>query len=730
MTTTMPAPADPRREEAPAELVSARQTHFAARHVGPRAGDVEAMLGLLGYESLDALMDDVVPADIRLRRPLALPPGRSEREVLQALRAMAAQNQVYRSYIGMGYYGTFTPPVILRNVLENPGWYTAYTPYQAEIAQGRLEALLTFQTVVSDLTGLPIAGASMLDEATAAAEAMQLTVAMASSVKEPAFLVDAGCHPQTIAVVETRAAARGIRIVVSDPDAFEFADGVVGCLVQYPATDGQVRDFSGLARTAHAAGALVTAATDLLAMALLKSPGEWGADIAVGNSQRFGVPMGYGGPHAGFMATRDEYKRNMPGRIIGVSKDTAGRPALRMALQTREQHIRRDKATSNICTAQVLLAVMAAMYAVYHGPDGIRHIAEQVHSRAVLLANALRRLRYRVVHQAFFDTVCVDVERWAVSRIIDAARARRINLRVLSPTRIAVALDETVTLGDLADLITIFSQNDALPFMLDDLGERTARAIPGDLERTSEYLTHQVFHKYRSETEMLRYLKRLEARDLSLTSAMIPLGSCTMKLNATTEMLPIGWREFNRLHPFAPRDQAQGYQVLFTQLEEQLAEITGFAKVSLQPNAGSQGEFAGLLTIRAWHRARGEAHRTTCLIPMSAHGTNPASAVMAGMKVVAVKSDTNGNIDVEDLRAKAAQHRDTLAAIMVTYPSTHGVFEASIREICQIVHENGGQVYMDGANMNAQVGLCRPADIGADVCHLNLHKTFCIPHGG
>jgi len=731
MTTATPAP--PRR---PTEgrgddpLVSARQTHFAARHIGPRAPDVREMLDTLGYPTLDALIDAVVPDDIRLRRPLALPPGRSEREVLQALRAMAAQNQVFRSYIGMGYYGTFTPPVILRNVLENPGWYTAYTPYQAEIAQGRLEALLNFQTVVSDLTALPIASASLLDEATAAAEAMQLTVAMASGRGPHTYLVDERCHPQTIAVVQTRAAARSITVHVSAPKRFEFTTGVAGCLVQYPATDGEVCDYRELAERAHAAGALVTAATDLLALALLTPPGEWGADIAVGNSQRFGVPMGYGGPHAAFFATKDAYKRQLPGRIIGVSKDRSGRPALRMALQTREQHIRRDKATSNICTAQVLLAVMAAMYAVYHGPDGIRRIAEQVHSRAVLLANALRRLRLNVVYSAFFDTVCVEVERWAVARIVDAARARRINLRVLSPTRIAVALDETVTLGDLADLITIFSLDDAFPFMLDDLGGSDSPALPEPLRRSSDYLMHPVFHRYRSETEMLRYLRRLEARDLSLTSAMIPLGSCTMKLNATTEMLPIGWREFNRLHPFAPRDQAQGYQVLFNQLEEQLAEITGFARVSLQPNAGSQGEYAGLLVIRAYHEARGDAHRNTCLIPMSAHGTNPASAVMAGLEVVAIRSDASGNIDVEDLRQKAAHHRDTLAALMVTYPSTHGVFESSIREICRIVHEHGGHVYMDGANMNAQVGLCRPADIGADVCHLNLHKTFCIPHGG
>jgi glycine dehydrogenase len=732
--TTVTSPArSPRPAAPPADSsapVSGRQTHFASRHIGPRTDDIEAMLGLVGYASLDALADAVIPDDIRLRRPLALPPGRSEREVLQALRAMAGQNQVFRSYIGMGYHGTFTPPVILRNILENPGWYTAYTPYQAEIAQGRLEALFTFQTVTAELTGLPIATASLLDEATAAAEAMALTQAVSRQPGPHTWLVDSRCHAQTIDVVRTRAEARGITIVEGEPDAFTFDAGVIGCLVQYPATDGEIRNFRNLAERAHAAGALVTAATDLLALALIEAPGAWGADIAVGNSQRFGVPMGYGGPHAAFFVTREEYKRHLPGRIIGMSRDTDGRPALRMALQTREQHIRREKATSNICTAQVLLAVMAAMYAVYHGPDGIRRIAEQVHGRAVLLANALRRLHYRVVHDSFFDTVAVDVEKWAAARILDAARARKINLRQLSPTRLAVALDETVTLGDLADLITVFSQDEMLPFMLDDLGVTQETAIPAALRRQSEYLTHPVFQKYRSETEMLRYLKRLESRDLSLTAAMIPLGSCTMKLNATTEMIPIGFREFNRLHPFAPESQAQGYQVLFSQLEDQLAEITGFARVSLQPNAGAQGEFAGLMVIRAFHAARGDTGRLTCLIPTSAHGTNPASAVMAGMKVVNVRSDEQGNIDVDDLRAKAAEHRDTLAALMVTYPSTHGVFENSIREICRVVHEHGGQVYMDGANMNAQVGLCRPADIGADVCHLNLHKTFCIPHGG
>ena len=706
-------------------------SHFAYRHIGPRRSDVEEMLELLGYDSLESFINAVVPDEIRLRRPLALPPGRSEREVLQALRGLAGMNRVFRSYIGMGYAGCFTPQVIQRNVLENPGWYTAYTPYQAEIAQGRLEALLNFQTVVSDLTGLEVANASLLDEATAAAEAMNLSLAVRGGIKgEPVYLVDDRCHPQTIAVVQTRADARGIRVQIADPAGFTFDSATIGALVQYPATDGEVRNFRGLCERAHSAGALVTAATDLLSLTLLMPPGEWGADVAIGNSQRFGVPMGYGGPHAAFFATRDAYKRFLPGRIIGVSKDRDGRPALRMALQTREQHIRRDKATSNVCTAQVLLAVMASMYAVYHGPSGLRRIAERVHTRTVILANALRRLGYRVVYEDYFDTICLETEGWALPRLMDAARVRNINLRQISPTRLCVALDETVTLGDVADLISIFSLNEALPFMLEDIGVKRERAIPTALARTTAYLEHPVFHRHHSETEMLRYIKRLENKDLSLTSAMIPLGSCTMKLNATTEMMPVSWREFNRLHPFAPRDQAAGYQLLFSQLEYQLAEITGFAAVSLQPNAGSQGEFAGLMVIRAYHRSRGDLHRTTCLIPQSAHGTNPASAVMAGMGVVAVKSDARGNIDVEDLRAKAQAHRDTLAALMITYPSTHGVFESSVREICRIVHDHGGQVYMDGANMNAQVGLCRPGDIGADVCHLNLHKTFCIPHGG
>src|SRR5690349_297988 len=724
MTSVRPTPTTS------ADLDVLYPSHFAYRHIGPRREDVHEMVETLGYSSLDAFIDAVVPSEIRLRRPLALPPGRSEREVLQALRGLAGMNRVFRSYIGLGYAGTFTPQVVQRNVLENPGWYTAYTPYQAEIAQGRLEALLNFQTMVSDLTGLPIANASLLDEATAAAEAMHLTHAVSATKEPPVYLVDEYCHPQTIAVVRTRAEARGVRVEVGEPETFSFGAGVIGALVQYPATDGAVRDFRRLCERAHAEGALVTAATDLLSLTLLLPPGEWGADIAVGNSQRFGVPMGYGGPHAAFFATRDRFKRHLPGRIIGVSRDRDGRPALRMALQTREQHIRRDRATSNVCTAQVLLAVMASMYAVYHGPDGLRRIAERVHARTALLANALRRLRYRVVHDSYFDTLCVEVPEWALPRLLDAARTRMINLRPLPPTRLCIALDETVTLGDLADLISVFSLNEALPFMLEDIGRQPDRSIPSTLERHTAYLTHPVFHLHHSETEMLRYIKRLEARDLSLTSAMIPLGSCTMKLNATTEMVPLSWREFNRLHPFAPREQATGYRTLFRQLEDMLAEITGFPKVSLQPNSGAQGELTGLLVIRAYHRSRGEGHRTTCLIPTSAHGTNPASAIMAGLEVVPVQSDARGNIDVADLRSKAAQHRDTLAGLMVTYPSTHGVFEASIREICEIVHAHGGQVYMDGANMNAQVGLVRPADIGADICHLNLHKTFCIPHGG
>jgi glycine dehydrogenase len=711
------------------DTMNARDEGFVTRHNGPRPDDVAAMVEALGYRSLDELIDTAVPQAIRLQRALALPAARTERRVLEDLRAMAAENQVFRSYLGMGYSDTITPTVILRNILENPGWYTAYTPYQPEIAQGRLEALLNYQTMVADLTGLPIANASLLDEATAAAEAMTLTLAIVKHGDRPVFLVDDRCHPQTIALVETRGAWRGIEVRVADPASFTFGGPVVGALVQYPATDGEIRDCRTLCETAHAAGALVTAATDLLALTTLVPPGEWGADIAVGNSQRFGVPLGYGGPHAGFLATRDDYKRHMAGRIIGVSRDADGRMALRMALQTREQHIRREKATSNICTAQVLLAVIAGMYAVYHGPEGLRRIARRVHLLTGRLADAVRRLGYTLAHPTYFDTLAVDVGA-ALPKIMEAATARRLNLRRLSDTRIGVALDETTEPNDLADLVAAFAAGAKTTVPLADLRDPPPDAIPAPLRRTTAFLEHPVFHRYRSETEMLRYLKRLEDRDLSLTSAMIPLGSCTLKLNATTEMLPVTWAEFGRLHPFAPRDQAKGYTKLFETLERWLAEITGLPGVSLQPNAGAQGEYAGLLVIRAYHRSRQQDHRTTCLIPQSAHGTNPASAVMAGMSVVVVKTDPHGNIDLTDLRQKAEAHRDTLGALMVTYPSTHGVFEAGIKDVCALIHQHGGQVYMDGANMNAQVGLCRPGDIGADVCHLNLHKTFSIPHGG
>ena len=683
------------------------------------------MLEPLGFGSLDELIDATVPSSIRLRRPLDLPAAISEREALAALRAIAAKNQRFRSYIGMGYHDTITPTVIQRNILENPGWYTAYTPYQPEIAQGRLEALLNFQTMVADLTALPIANASLLDEGTAAAEAMALTLGVVAHGEHPRYLVDERCHPQTIAVVRTRAEARGVAVETGRAEAFQFGGDVVGCLIQYPATDGGILDYRGVVERAHAGKALVTVATDLLALTLLTPPGEWGADIAVGNSQRFGVPLGYGGPHAAFLATRDEFKRHLPGRLIGVSKDRTGQPALRMALQTREQHIRREKATSNVCTAQVLLAVIASMYGVYHGPEGLRAIAAGVHRRSAALAKALGELGYRIAQPAFFDTVTVETDAATATRLHQATRNRRINLRALDVTRIGIALDETVTDADVQELVEIFGLGKNPPAL-----DLRAEAIPEEFRRSSSFMDHPVFHRHRSETEMLRYMRRLEARDLSLTSAMIPLGSCTMKLNASTEMIPVTWPEFGGLHPFAPVEQAQGYAQIFADLERWLAEITGFAAVSLQPNAGSQGEFAGLLVIRAWHHDRGDTHRDVCLIPQSAHGTNPASAVMAGLKVVVVKTDKDGNIDLADLRTQAETHKDRLAAIMVTYPSTHGVFESGIKELCRIVHAHGGQVYMDGANMNAQVGLCRPGDIGADVCHLNLHKTFCIPHGG
>jgi glycine dehydrogenase len=702
---------------------------FVRRHVGPDEAEVRRMLDTLGHATLDELIDATVPASIRLERPLALGPERSEYELLQDLKALARKNHVFRSFIGMGYSDCIVPPVVQRNVLENPGWYTQYTPYQAEIAQGRLEALLNFQTVVVDLTGLPIANASLLDEGTAAAEAMALAFHAAGSDERRAFFVSRDCHPQTIDVVRTRARARGWEVIVGDHEAFDFSVPVFGVLLQYPATDGAVVDYAPFAQRAREEGAVVTAAADLLSLALLTPPGEWGADIAVGNTQRFGVPLGFGGPHAAYFACRDEYKRQIPGRIIGVSTDANGQRALRMALQTREQHIRREKATSNICTAQVLLAVMASMYAVYHGPDGIRRIAERVHAFTRMLAEGARRLGYRVVNETFFDTVRLDVGTRAEA-IVAAARDRQINLRAMEDGTLCVAFDETVGLEDLDAVLVAFNRGSPLPFEAASLADAVETDVPAPFARTSEYLTHPVFNTYHSETEMLRYIRKLEGRDLSLAHSMIPLGSCTMKLNATVEMFPVSWPEFNRIHPFAPAEQTRGYRELFRQLEVDLAEITGFAAISLQPNAGSQGEYAGLLCIRDYHESRGEAHRDVCLIPQSAHGTNPASAVMAGMKVVVVGTAANGNVDLDDLRRKADEHAERLAALMVTYPSTHGVFEEDIREICEIVHQRGGQVYMDGANMNAQVGLCRPGDFGADVCHLNLHKTFCIPHGG
>jgi glycine cleavage system P protein (glycine dehydrogenase) len=702
---------------------------FVRRHVGPDEGEVRRMLDALGYDSLDALIDATVPASIRLRRPLALGPERSEYELTAELRDLARRNKVFRSFIGMGYHDCIVPPVVQRNVLENPGWYTQYTPYQAEIAQGRLEALLNFQTMVIDLTALPIANASLLDEGTAAAEAMAMSYHAAGSEERNTFFVSVDCHPQTIDVVRTRARARGIDIVVGSHADFDFSVPVFGVLLQYPASDGAVVDYGDFARRAREHGALVTVAADLLSLCLLTPPGDWGADIAVGSTQRFGVPLGFGGPHAAYFACRDEYRRMIPGRIIGVSTDTAGNPALRMALQTREQHIRREKATSNICTAQVLLAVIASMYAVYHGPRGLREIAGRVHLFAEMLAEGARRLGYTVVHDTFFDTVRIDV-RTRVQGVMAAAADRGINLRAFDETSVCAALDETVGVDDLEALLVSLNRGSPLPFEVTELADRVDPELPERFARESAYLTHAVFNTHHSETEMLRYIRRLEGRDLSLAHSMIPLGSCTMKLNATVEMFPVSWPELNRIHPFAPREQTRGYQELFRQLEADLAEITGFAAVSLQPNAGSQGEYAGLLCIRDYHAERGEGHRDVCLIPQSAHGTNPASAVMAGMKVVVVGTDASGNIDLDDLRRKAGEHAERLAALMVTYPSTHGVFEEGIREVCDVVHRHGGQVYLDGANMNAQVGLCRPGDYGADVCHLNLHKTFCIPHGG
>ena len=702
---------------------------FERRHIGPDPDRQREMLAALGLPALEALVAETVPAGIRLPRPLALPPARGEHELLQELQAVASENRPLRSFIGMGYYDCVTPPVIQRNILENPGWYTAYTPYQAEIAQGRLEALLNFQTMVADLTALPLANASLLDEGTAAAEAMHMAHAVAQPGRD-GFFVAEDCHPQTLAVVRTRAVPLGIEVHVGPVSAVDVAgQRLFGALVQYPNTEGRLVDHAPLAERLHAGGALMVVATDLLALTLLRPPGEFGADIAVGSAQRFGVPMGFGGPHAAFLATRDEHKRHMPGRLIGVSKDADGRPAYRMALQTREQHIRREKATSNICTAQVLLAVMAGMYAVYHGPEGLRAIARRVHALAGTLSLGLRRMGFTVGPWPYFDTLRVHLVQGRAAQVLQAARERGLNLRDLGDGSLGIALDEAKNARDVADLLEAFG---AAPGSIDveRLAGEAELEIPAPFARRGGFLSHPVFNSFHAEHEMLRYIRRLEARDLSLTTSMIPLGSCTMKLNATSEMLPVTWPAFAGLHPFAPADQARGYARLCRDLEAWLGEITGFPAVSLQPNAGSQGEYAGLLTIRAWHHSRGQQQRNVCLIPVSAHGTNPASAVMGGFEVVTVACDAQGNIDVADLRAKAAQHADRLGALMVTYPSTHGVFEESIREICEVVHAHGGQVYMDGANMNAQVGLTSPGAIGADVCHLNLHKTFCIPHGG
>ncbi len=711
----------------PRDLLAPLDT-FERRHTGSPDADVAEMLKTVGFDSVDALADAAVPANIRLKRPLRLPAAASESTALAELRIIAAKNKVFRSHIGMGYYDTATPGVIQRNILENPAWYTAYTPYQAEISQGRLEALLNFQTVVTDLTGLQMANASMLDEGTAAAEAMMLAhrVKLGESHDASVFFVSAKCHPQTIDIVKTRAKPLNVSVVVGDHRAYDFAGKVFGVLVQYPDTTGSIHDFAAFFAKAHAAGALCVVATDLLALTLLRAPGEFGADVAVGSAQRFGVPMGFGGPHAGFLATKDEFKRQMPGRLVGVSKDAQGNPAMRLALGTREQHIRRDKATSNICTAQVLLAVMASMYAVYHGPGGLKKIAQRTRLLTQSLAEGLRSLGAKVNAEPVFDTLTVSgID---AAKVHAAALAAKVNLRHVDASTVGISLDETTTVEDVEALLGLFGSVD-FNAQLSTLNAQLADyAAPHT--RTSAYLTAKVFNSYHTEHEMLRYIKRLETKDLSLVHSMISLGSCTMKLNATSEMFPVTWPEFGRLHPFAPADQTKGYAKMFAQLEKWLSEITGFAAVSLQPNAGSQGEYAGLLVIRAYHESRGEGHRNICLIPTSAHGANPASAAMCNFKVVPVACDANGNIDVADLKAKAAEHAANLAALMVTYPSTHGVFETSIKTICKVIHAHGGQVYMDGANMNAQVGLTSPGHIGADVCHLNLHKTFCIPHGG
>lgn len=709
---------------------------FAKRH-NNSATDVSEMLSALGLQNMNQLIDQTVPSAIRNNRELAVGPALSETEALANLKNMVSKNQLFQNHIGMGYYGTHTPNVILRNILENPGWYTQYTPYQAEIAQGRLESLLNFQTMVADICGLPVANASLLDEATAAAEAMAMCFNL-SRRKKSTFFASELCNPQTIDLVKTRAEGFGINVIVGDHKTFDPSahPDLCGTLVQYPATDGSVDNYESFVAKSHAAGAKVVMATDLLALTTLKSPGEMGADFAVGNSQRFGVPMGYGGPHAAFFVTREQYKRQMPGRIIGVSRDAAGGPALRMAMQTREQHIRRDKATSNICTAQALLANMAAMYGIYHGPQGLKNIAERTAGLARVFASALGGLGYQVPDpNQFFDTVKVTVSSAAdAENLISALQANEINTRRLSETELTVSFDETHTLASVQKIATVFAAQKGQPVDVSSLADKeasvTTASVYGDQARTSEYLTHPIFNTLHTEHELLRYIHKLQARDLSLTHSMIALGSCTMKLNATSEMVPVTWPEICQPHPFAPTEQMQGYSEMFEDLQKDLADITGFHTVCLQPNSGAQGEYTGLLAIKKYHESRGDSKRNVCIIPTSAHGTNPASAAMLGMKIVPVVCDELGNVDIADLKAKAEKHKDDLSSLMITYPSTHGVFEDTIKDVCDIIHENGGQVYMDGANMNAQVGLCSPGEIGADVCHLNLHKTFCIPHGG
>ncbi|WP_271102991.1 aminomethyl-transferring glycine dehydrogenase [Pseudomonas tohonis] len=701
---------------------------FIARHIGPRDADTQAMLDLLGYADLEALSTSVIPDSIKGTSVLDMGPGQSEADALAAIKAIAGKNQLFTNYIGQGYYGTHTPSPILRNLLENPAWYTAYTPYQPEISQGRLESLLNFQTLISDLTGLPISNASLLDEGTAAAEAMTFCKRLSKNKAGNAFFASRHCHPQTLDVLRTRAEPLGIEVVVGDERELTDASPYFGALLQYPASNGDLFDNAELVERFHAAGALVAVAADLLALTLLKAPGEFGADVALGSAQRFGVPLGFGGPHAAYFATRDAFKRDMPGRLVGVSIDRHGKPALRLAMQTREQHIRREKATSNICTAQVLLANIASMYAVYHGPQGLTRIAKRVHQLTAILAQGLAKLGVTVEQQSFFDTLTLATGA-RTAELHAKAREHLINLRVVDDQRLGLSLDETTTQASVEALWAIFADGQALPAFA-ELATTIPSRLPTALLRESAILAHPVFNRYHSETELMRYMRKLADKDLALDRSMIPLGSCTMKLNAASEMIPVTWAEFGNLHPFAPAEQSEGYQQLTTELEAMLCAATGYDDVSLQPNAGSQGEYAGLLAIRAYHLSRGDDQRDICLIPQSAHGTNPATANMVGMRVVVTACDARGNVDIADLKAKAEEHRDRLAAIMITYPSTHGVFEEGIREICEIIHANGGQVYIDGANMNAMVGLCAPGQFGGDVSHLNLHKTFCIPHGG